>query len=695
MKRFTIRPIPMLLATLASASASALADDVATLDTVVVTASGYEQEVKEAPASISVITREQLEEKPYTNLEDAVRDVVGVSISGGATNDKDIQIRGLGGDYTLILVDGKRQNTRETSNRASGGVQSSLLPPLEAIERIEVIRGPMSSLYGSDAMGGVINIITRKVGKAWQGSVSTSATLQEDSRYGNTTEGNFWLSGPLKQDLLGLQVWGAYSDRDEDAIHYANDPVSTGHYGEVNHNVAARLTLTPTKNQDILLEAGQSYLGYDSTVGNTTIPSATAKNTSDDYDRTYWSITHNGRWDFGATALAVYQEKGTESTQTLGAKDMADREIVNTTVDASATLPFTRHILKVGGQYLHHEVSGLATEAPITIRGQTVAAYQSPDRVTAHSYALFVEDEFSVTDRLTLTGGLRLEDSDRYGAHWTPRLYAVYALTGEWTLRGGVAGGYKAPTLRQSTEGYCMTTGRAGSGLRPGTLCGNPDLEPEESLSSEIGIRYDGAGGRSFSATLFNNDFDHKVVSYDTGIADPNVKGYNIYVYDNLDSATIRGLELTGSWPLARSVMLSANYTYTDSSREGGKEPAYDGSSLDGQPIARVPEHMANVQLDWTPTAALRSYVLAQYRGEEQWAAFRNGANTTRTRGESLTFDLGASYQLNKTFSVAAAVLNVADEIVPVDTRTRAQGLDGNWMVDEGRRYWLKLDAKF
>src|SRR3546814_4638688 len=93
-------------------------------------------------------------------------------------------------------------------NRGTGGVQASLIPPLAAIERIEVVRGPMSSLYGSDAMGGVINIITRKVPERLSASVMLGGIVQEDGRYGNSTLGNFWIGAPIASDTVGVQIYG-------------------------------------------------------------------------------------------------------------------------------------------------------------------------------------------------------------------------------------------------------------------------------------------------------------------------------------------------------------------------------------------------------------------------------------------------------------------------------------------------------
>ncbi|RZI80395.1 MAG: TonB-dependent receptor, partial [Pseudomonas sp.] len=155
-----------------------------TLEDVVVTASGFEQRVEDAPASITVIDGEDLRRKSYRDLGDAVRDVEGVTVNGGA-NESDISMRGMPGDYTLILVDGKRQSARESRVNGNAGYEQSFVPPAAAIERIEVVRGPMSSLYGSDAIGGVINVITRKVSPEWGGSIGYDYSARQHSAEGD------------------------------------------------------------------------------------------------------------------------------------------------------------------------------------------------------------------------------------------------------------------------------------------------------------------------------------------------------------------------------------------------------------------------------------------------------------------------------------------------------------------------------
>lgn len=216
------------------------------MDTIVVTASGVQQRIKDAPASISVLTQEDIKKGNYESVADAVRSVEGVSLVGDNPNTSDIVIRGLPGEYTLILIDGQRQNTRETMNRGTSGIQSNLLPPLSAIERIEVIRGPMSSLYGSEAMGGVINIITKKVPSRWSGSVAGAMTLQSDDDYGNSRNGEFWLGGPIQSDVLGLQIWGKSENRSEAGNFY---PSADTAYGRKNQNLGVKLTARPDSRQ--------------------------------------------------------------------------------------------------------------------------------------------------------------------------------------------------------------------------------------------------------------------------------------------------------------------------------------------------------------------------------------------------------------------------------------------------------------
>ncbi|WDD94334.1 TonB-dependent receptor [Burkholderia sp. FERM BP-3421] len=662
------------------------------LGTVVVTASQREQAIKDAPASISVITREDIEAKPYTSVAEIVGKVEGVSVVGATPNDQDISIRGMPGEYTLILVDGRRQNTRETMNRGSSGVQASLLPPLSAIERIEVVRGPMSSMYGADAMGGVINIITRKVPKKWGGTVTAGSVWQLESDQGDTQSVDFWVGGPLKADVLGLQVSGRALHRGEDHIYY---PLSAtgGANGQRIGSFDVKLTAKPARNQDLSINAGREQLTYLSTPGESIAPvtprTLATTVTETRHVRDYWGITHNGRWDFGQSTLSLYGERGTQDQWTSLARSPIKPAITDTVLEGKLEVPWwgERNILTVGGQHIWSRLSGAGMQDAVP-KGYA----GNSDSIKRNAWALFGENDYFFNSRFTLTTGVRLDHDERYGSHVSPRVYGVYKLTPTVTVRGGVSTGFKPPTLRQSTAGYCMTSGGA-AGAVAGTLCGNPALKPETSLTEELGVRYD-SGESHASLTLFNNLFKNKVVSYDTGVADSRSPGRNIYVYDNVDRVKLYGLELGAGTRVAKQFRISGTYTLTQSRREGSGERAFNGGSLNGYPLDKTPRHKFNVELGWTPTPQLDLYADINYIGNEYWAAFRNGAQGVRERPSTTTFDLGGRYRISKHFSLNVALLNVTNRMVPVDDRSRASGLSGNWLVDQGRRVAVSLTAE-
>jgi outer membrane receptor for ferrienterochelin and colicins len=655
-----------------------------TLDTVVVTASGVQQKAKDAPASMTVITREDIKKSGYTTVAEAVSHVEGVSVVGGDPNNKDIVIRGLPGEYTLILVDGKRQNTRETMNRGTSGVQYEFMPPLAAIERIEVVRGPMSSLYGSEAMGGVVNVITKKVPDRWSAALDSSVTLQTDDDYGNARQSQFWIGGPIKDDVLGLQVYGSYDDHSEGGNYF---PSADGPYARNNRSLGLKLAARPADNQELVLDVVTQRLTTEATPGKSIQPSFEWN--KDQFRRNAYGLSHTGRWRLGESKVSLYREDSVQENWPKTGEYVDNRRVVNTVLDASFSMPFTAHTLRFGGQYLHSRLNGIQNEA------QFANYPTNTDRVSLSNYALFIEDDYYLTDDFTLTAGLRMDHDERFGKHWSPRLYGVYHLTDALTLKGGIATGFKAPTIRQSNPGYCMVTG-GNSGFR-GPLCGNPNLEPETSVTQELGMIYDWAPGSNVAATLFNTNFRNKVASYDTGMQDPLNPGTanHLYVYDNIDKLQIYGLELALKLPLTDAVSLSSNYTYTKSKRKGGGEVSFDGVTLDGEPLDKTPEHVLNTRLDWQVNERFNTYLRWNLSGKARYAAYRNGAMSVRSRPGGSTFDLGGSYDVTKHLTLRLAVLNLTDHKTPLDLRTRYAGLDGNWMVDEGRRFWLGASLSF
>ncbi|UTD55988.1 ligand-gated channel protein [Halomonas sp. MS1] len=635
------------------ASSAVLAQETPRLDDVVVTASGFEQQISSAPASISVISREELERGHYQNVTDALRDVPGVIVTGGGAGDRgnDISIRGMPSQYTLILVDGRPQNSRESRPNGSAGFEQDWLPPLQAIERIEVVRGPMSTLYGSDAIGGVINVITRKVADEWHGNVQLDTVLQENSNSGDSRQANFYLSGPLVGDRLGLQLYGRASERDEDDI-------LNGYEEKSLQSLTARLNFAANDNHDFTAEAGVTEQDRYSRVGRSGAAEGCRGGCTDsigEYTNTHVAVTHSGRFDWGTSETFVQRERSDNKSR--------DIEITNTTAKTSAVIPLGMHLVTVGASYEEESLNDTTTNR---ISDRT--------EIENSQRALFVEDEWMLTDTWALTGGLRVDDDDNFGSHVSPRLYSVWNATPDWTLKGGVSTGYRSPSLREITPDW-------GQVSRGGNIYGNPDLKPETSLNKEIALLYANEAGLSGSLTLFHNDFEDKITRIacpvDICTDGPNDFGSDPTYRVNVDEAITQGVEASLAAPLTDAVSLTASYTFTDSEQKSGQYA--------GEPLTQLPRHQVSATLDWQVNSRLSQWTKVSYRGEESQPT--TGPSSSSVVAPSYTFvDAGIGYKLNDSTTVNAGIYNLFDERITYEEYG---------YVDDGRRVWLGLNVAF
>jgi outer membrane receptor for ferrienterochelin and colicins len=623
------------------------------LGQVTVTASGHAQQLEDAPASISVITREQIEQRYYQDATDALRDIPGVIITGGGSGDRgnDIVIRGMPSQYTLILVDGKPVSTRETRPNGSAGFEQDWLPPLQSIERIEVVRGPMSTLYGSDAIGGVINVITRKVAEEWGGAVQLDTIIQDDSRSGDIQQGNFSLSGPLLADTLGLQVYGRASSRQEDRF--------VDGFEEKNlKNLNARLSFTPTDNQDFTLEAGQTKQDRRSLIGYSAPATGCRGGCTDsdnEYTREVLALSHTGRWDFGTTDSYVQREEAENLTR--------EMKVTNTSAKTALVAPLGDHLLTVGANFEKEELSD-----------RTSNQISNRTDVDASKWALFAEDEWMLPGNVSVTGGVRLDDDENYGSHVSPRLYGVWGMAPRWTLKGGVSTGFRSPSLREITPDW-------GQVSRGGDVYGNPDLEPETSVNKELGLYFNAGRDLQANVTVFHNDFKDKI----TRIAcppsvcpgGPNQFGSDPTYRVNVDEAVTRGVEAAVSTTLARTLDLTLSYTYTDSEQQSGE--------YEGEPLNQVPKHLASLQADWRVTSRLSPWLAVRYRGEESQPTTGPTSSSIVAPSNTLV-DAGLAFKLTPQATLNTGIYNIADKEIFQDEYG---------YVEDGRRYWLGMRVSF
>ncbi|WP_017346755.1 ligand-gated channel protein [Pantoea sp. A4] len=632
---------------------------------LVVTATGFAQKIQDAPASISVITQQQIADKAYRDVTDALKDVPGVVVTGGASS-SDISIRGMASKYTLFLINGKRVNTRSTRpNSDNAGIEQGWMPPLESIERIEVIRGPMSSLYGSDAMGGVINIITKKISntKQWVGSLHADATIQEHRDSGDLYQTNAYASGPLIDNLLGMKVTGLFSRR-------AEDKIISGYNEQRMRNGAVAFNLTPDDKNDFDLEFSRELQDRKSTPGKSSESEicrngTCSPNTLTDtrYEHNTYSLTHNGYYEALNTTSYIEHEMTNNPVRDMRAE--------NTTLNTQNQLFLGDHTLTLGGQYLYEK---------LVDNGNQLEAAKDLNKLTRWSWALFAEDLWQLTPDFAFTTGLRMDRDQNYGSNWTPRGYGVWHLAEHWTLKGGVSAGYRAPDLRQSSASWGQVT---GGGRQNGIIVGNPDLKPEKSLSQEIALIWDNNQDLNAGITLFNTEYKNKIteVRRCNSSADPlcQIGGQRYdFISDrmNVDKANTRGVESTFGWKITPDLNWTANHTFTQSEQKSGP--------FAGKPLNEMPKHMFNTTLDWQATQDMGVWTRLNFRSRTSEYLSR----TSMAEGvpSYSMLDAGIQYNATKALMLSAGVYNLLDK--RIDYTSYSTVLDG-------RRYTVGMTYNF
>ena len=633
------------------------------LSKIVVTAGGFAQEVKDAPASISVVSKQELENQPFRDVTDAIADVPGVVITGGGASE-DISIRGMSSAYTLMMVDGKRQNSRATRPNSDGsGIEQGWIPPLAAIDRIEVVRGPMSSRYGSDAMGGVVNIITKKISDKWIGNFRSDYTLNHESDEGNSINSEFYFSGPLVNEKLGLQLYGKYSHRQED------NHTSPGIPERRMENIGGKLTFVPIDGQTFELEYGAGFQKRLWSEGK-----SSDKNSDNKYKRNNISARYLGEFDHGITAELFYAyEKNNNYSRNMIVK--------NTEVNGNVIIPIDSHTVTIGGQYLDEKL----TDSNNKFNTSTKVI----NNISRKSHALFIEDEWWLLDNVALTAGMRYDHDENYGSHYSPRIYGVWNIDDAFTLKGGISTGYKTPAIRSAVADWGHGT---GGGKTNGVILGNPDLKPEKSTNYEVGLSYSNDMVDT-SITGFYTKFKDKLQNielcrspdytgkydsseHDKCIAPNGQKYYFIQTNQNIDTAELKGIEIAAKITPIETLSFTGSYTWNKTKQTSGVNK--------GAPLNRIPEHLVKVSADWQFTPKANAWAKVSFRGKETQLS-RGGAAGTEYDSYTL-LDIGGSYKINRDVSVFGGVYNVTNK----DVNDKNHGRDL-----EGRRYFMGINVDF
>ena len=521
-----MKKFPQLsLISLAVISTFAQAESTQKLDEIQVTA---EEQVKQS-LGVSVVTAKDLEHNPIENdASEIIAKQPGVTLStnapGGARgNKRQVDIRAMGPENTLILVDGKPVKSRNSERYGRNGTRNTRgdtnWVPADAIESIEVLRGPAAARYGSGAMGGVVNIKTKSPTSEYHGSLNLFTEQPEDSKEGYTNRFGFNFSGPLIKDVLGFRLYGNMAKTQPDALDinsgedaFVNNNAGTqdntryaGREGVRNRDIAGQLVWNITPDQKLTFNAAYSRQGniYNGDTQNSSVLVNQAMKTSRDlalqraetstlYRQSY-SLTHEGKWGtfdnrtyftFDQTRNYHYPEGLLGSTE--GAYNGLNKSVGllrNYRFSNELYIPFTlgttNHMVTVGAEASRSELDDAASMT------QTMQVYAivpwlkdkgRSGKVAQNEYAAFLEYNIMLPNNKTIvTPCIRFDSSTNSKSNWSPSFNFSHQVSENWKIKGGVARAYKAPNLYQSSPNYLLINASNGCPIDSANHWANPN----------------------------------------------------------------------------------------------------------------------------------------------------------------------------------------------------------------------------
>ncbi|MFC3052790.1 TonB-dependent receptor plug domain-containing protein [Kordiimonas pumila] len=594
--------ILLLASTTFTASSAIYAE--AALEEVVVTASRREQNISDVGASISVMSEEALTRGQYSFALDAIQTLPGVSINqnGGFGTQATVSIRGNATDQTVVLIDGVQVND---VSAPGGGFNFGTLDPA-TIERIEVLKGPQSVLYGSDAIGGVVNIITKRAnGDGFSGNVFGEYGAFDTFRGGATLRGG--------SEKLGFVLSG--SAVETDGISVADEAAgNTEKDGYNSYTLRARVhaALSDLVTAEVFGSYTDSHADVDSSAFN---PASGAYEPADGPDRAL-----SEEYLVGGKLVADLLDGRFNNTVSVEYSALSRQSI-----SAYGTYPGKGERLNLDylGVYSFTEAWSLTAGA----QHENIKLKEPADQANT----VDINSVFGVVayeeGGLSLSAGLRLDDHSDFGSSTNGQLRASYNFAEIGTrVFANWGEGFKAPSLYQLS--YICTYCYPVAQTEP-----NVNLLPERAKSWEAGVEQTVLDGTvKFAATYFDQKTDDLII-YTSTIG-----------YDNVDRARSKGVELSVDAALSSAVTFAANYTYASS-----KDRDTDLR------LIRRPKHQAYAVIDWDVTDRLSTQVSATYNGNELDTG-------NRTNDSWIRLDLTAAYKVTDSIELYGRVNNLLDE---------------------------------
>ncbi|HUH42646.1 MAG TPA: TonB-dependent receptor [Sulfurimonas sp.] len=676
------------LTTLLLASAS-MANEMIGLEQITV-ATKSSKSIDGVAATVEVITQKEIQKMGAENLKDIIDRASGLNITYGtfpnasAKSKSSITIRGMSANGTLILLDGRR---------LAGEVQNPYdleRIPASVVERVEIVKGPMSSLYGADAVGGVINIITKKpsdemkidagarYGANKNGdadnlnlnlsiqdrvdklSYSAYATMTTTKPYTQRESENVWVpagGGKVKPSLhpnpsVSANIKDSYS---QDVTFREDSEVYTLG-GRVSYDFSSELSVGFDVNY-FKEERDGAYIGYFHPsaymAGPNKIPVFNVPvNSKDENNRLDISmdVTYSPFEDLVLKARAYnsnYEKRNTTTarawsdmgytSESASAQNGMNADVDLSVAELSALYMLNEeHAITVGGEYREEK-----RDSSVFSQANTMTRKEMDYK------SLYLQDEWQVDEKLSAILGARYDDISNADSKATFRVGAIYEFDKLASLRANFAQGYRVPDIR---EMYIHK--QTPSGLNVGASAMGYDLKPESTNSYEIGL-----GGHNdtlrYDLVFFYNDVKD-MIAQTMGIYGGNAA----YTFENVANANTKGMELSLKYLITKE--LSSHFYWSELRTE---------NEVTKKDLEFQPERTFMLGFDYKFTNALSGGIFAKYIGEQHYTDIINRGAPTEIKAETkadgfTTVDLRADYKLSKMFEIYGGVNNIADEKV-------------------------------
>ena len=558
------------------------------LNTIVVTGTRSEKRLDETPVPTEVVSAREIARTQARTLKDALENVPGLQLSEiHGKSGFAVSMQGMTSDQVLVLIDGLPISA---STGSSVDVSQYLLTE---VERIEVVKGASSAQYGSSAMGGVINVITRRIGQGLSAAATADVGTYGGQNVGSpgSAHGNVRVSG-------GNAQWRASMAADVlDNKGFAVDPDAWTRQGDAirREQYSGRIEWLPTAAGSFWLDASsyretdaQRYTYY-------APPNYVPQRKTEDITRD--RVTGGGQWRFDngvkARLAAMVEDYDSRSNEFSNGVRASNRASALRTEHTSLQfdLPAWRRQLWQFGADVHRE----------RLRQSANGVSELASGAERTSNELFLQNDILFNDTWELVLGLRAQDDSDFGTHYAPKIGLRANLpTGEaWktVLRANFGQGYRVPNLKE--RHYLFDHSALGY-----VVLGNPNLKPESSNSFQLGGTATWNERLTLNANLFHNRV-RDLIQTDTDNFTV-INGIAAYTYRNVARARTQGLETGIKWQASSALALNAGYTFTDA------------EDLDtGAELTRRPRSIARIGADWRLLPATELSLRARYQSSE------------------------------------------------------------------------------